>query len=40
MECRYFKIPEELKELNEWCKGVNTWHSKIKDGVVCINREL
>lgn len=40
MEVRYFKIPEEIKELNEWCKGVHTWHDDGKNGVVCANREL
>jgi len=40
MEVRYFKIPDEIKELNIWCKGSHTWHSKPTLGVIRVSKRM
>lgn len=40
MEVRYFEVPKQLKELNEYCKGIHTWHTKINDNIVRVTKTI
>ncbi len=40
MEVKYFEVPKQLKELNEYCKGKHTWHTKINENLVSVSRMM